>query len=161
MTTEVRGTEQFKDAGGDSVQMKEGVTLEPIMLSRLHAVESVETKAMNALHDQIQGNGVLSGQSSYESNDSQDEGDDEKELIDEFLNSDGEIDYKEDLIAAKLEMENEESNSGDVEPKLNGGIEKYLMIIRSIQNCYPSVSQHCSFLVYLRRELEVPGLSPE
>ena len=47
MASEVRGTEQFKNAGGDSVQMKEGVTLEPIMLLRLHVVESVETLSMS------------------------------------------------------------------------------------------------------------------
>ena len=126
MASEVRGTEQFKNDGGDCVEMGTGITLEPIMLSRLHVAEEVESKAINAIKEQIEGNGVNINKCSENENSSRDESDDEKKFIADDLNSIDENENKKEL-----EKESDKSSKLKLDSKPNGGNVKHKIHIHN------------------------------
>ena len=55
LAAEVRGYQQFRDAGGEEVEPPEGVSVESIMLTKVPVRETVEQDAIEALSEALHG----------------------------------------------------------------------------------------------------------
>ena len=55
LAAEVRGHQQFRDAGGEEVEPPEGVSVESIMLTKVPVRETVEQDAIAALSEALHG----------------------------------------------------------------------------------------------------------